>query len=135
MKREILFKGKLSHSGEWIIGNLIINKYGHPYIIPLDVFEQDGHHLIIDSDNPFWVDRNTVCQYINQVDKSGAKIFEGDYDSDGNCVIWCNKCNGFEFAQLDIPSKDICIPCHRCDGNFFFEDHISDFEIIGNIAD
>jgi len=34
-----------------------------------------------------------------------------------------------------VPTKDICISCHRCDGNFFFEDHINDFEIVGNVAD
>ena len=135
MKREILFKGKLSHSKEWIEGNLIIAQNGNPYIIPFDVFEPDGHHLIIDSDNPFWVDEYTVGQFINQTDKKGKKIFEGDFDNDGNCVVWCDNCNGFEFAQLDIPTKDICIPCHRCDGNFFFGDHINDFEIVGNVAD
>ena len=135
MKREIVFKGKLSHSKEWVEGNLIIAQNGNPYIIPYDVFEPDGHHLIIDSDNPFWVDEDTVSQFINQTDKKGKKIFEGDFDNDGNCVFWCENCNGFEFAQLDVPTKDICIPCHRCDGNFFFGDHINDFEIIGNIAD
>ena len=135
MRREILFKGKLSYSKEWIEGNLIIAKNGKPYIIPFCVFEPDGHHLIIDSDNPFWVDENTVTQYINQKDKNCKKIFEGDFDNDGNCVVWCDNCNGFEFAQLDVPTKDVCIPCHRCDGNFFFGDHINDFEIVGNIAD
>ena len=78
MKREILFKGKLSHSKEWIEGNLIIAQNGKPYIIPFDVFEPDGNHLIIDSDNPFWVDEDTVSQFINQKDKTGKKIFEGD---------------------------------------------------------
>lgn len=135
MKREILFKGKLSHSKEWIEGNLIIAKNGEPYIIPFSVFEPDGHHLIIDSDEPFCVDENTVSQFINQKDKNSKKIFEGDFDNDGNCVVWCENCNGFEFAQLDVPTKDICIPCHRCAGNFFFGDHINDFEIVGNIAD
>ena len=135
MKREILFKGKLCHSKEWIEGNLIIAQNGKPYIIPFAVFEPDGHHLIIDSDNPFWVDDDTVSQFINQTDKNGKKIFEGDFDNDGNCVVWCDNCNGFEFAQLDIPTKYICIPCHRCDGNFFFGDHINDFGIVGNVAD
>ena len=69
------------------------------------------------------------------VEGLAKKIFEGDYDSDGNCIVWCDNCNGFEFAQLDVPTKDICIPCHRCDGNFFFSDQINDFEIVGNVAD
>jgi hypothetical protein len=135
MKREILFKGKLSHSKEWVEGNLIIAQNGKPYIIPFEVFEPDGHHLIIDSDNPFWVDEDTVSQFINQTDKTGKKIFEGDFDNDGNCVVWCENCNGFEFAAIDVLTKDICIPCHRCDGNFFFGDQINDFDIVGNVAD
>ena len=135
MKREILFKGKLCHSKEWIEGNLIITQNGKPYIIPFDVFEPDGHHLIIDSDNPFWVDENTVSQFINQTDKKGKKIFEGDFDNDGNCVVWCKDCNGFEFAGIEVETKEQYLKCHRCDGNFFFADHINDFEIVGNVAD
>jgi uncharacterized phage protein (TIGR01671 family) len=135
MKREILFKGKLSHSKEWIEGNLIIAQNGKPYIIPFDVFEPDGHHLIIDSDNPFWVDENTISQFINQTDKNGKKIFEGDYDSDGDCIVWCKECNGFEFAGIEVETKEQYLPCHRCDGNYFFGDQINDFEIVGNVAD
>jgi len=134
-KREILFKGKLSYSKQWIEGNLIIAQNGDPYIIPFNIFEPDGHHLIINSDSAFWVDKNTVSQFINQKDKNGKKIFEGDYDADGNCIIWCNNCNGFEFGAIDIPTKDICIPCLRCEGHFFLGDQINDFVVIGNIAD
>jgi hypothetical protein len=72
-------------------------------------------------------------QFTGNKDKNGTDIFDGDFDDDGNCVVWCSICNGWEFAQLDVPTKDICISCHRCDGNFFFEDHISDFEIVGNV--
>lgn len=73
-----------------------------------------------------------IIQFIDKVDVNGYEIFEGDYDGDGNCVIWCNDCNSWQFAQLDVPTKDICIPCHACDGNFFLYEHINEFEIIGN---
>ena len=71
---------------------------------------------------------------IGNKDKNGNEVYQGDFDTDGTVVVWCEKCNGWEFGALDIPTNEICIPCHRCDGNFFFEDQISDFEVIGNIC-
>ncbi len=84
------------------------------------------------------IDRNqwallSYDQFTGLKDKNGNDIYDGDFDRDGNLVRWCQNCNGWEFAQIDIPTNDICIPCHRCDGNFFFEDHITDFEIFSNI--
>ena len=87
----------------------------------------------IDCEYPILTHGSKIVQFTGNKDKNGIEIYEGDFDSDGNCVLWCENCNGWEFAQLDTPTKDICIPCHRCDGNFFFEDHINDFEIAGNI--
>ena len=76
--RQIIFRGKLSHSKtQWVEGNLIIARDGQPYIIPTEIFEPDGHHLIIDSDNPFWVDSDTVGQFTHVFDNNGSKIFEG----------------------------------------------------------
>ena len=78
MQREILFRGELSHVNIWVEGNLIIANNGCQYIIPSDVFEPDGHHLIIDSDDPWRVDENTICQFTGLTDKNGTKVFEGD---------------------------------------------------------
>lgn len=78
-----LFKGKLLHSNEWIEGNLIIARNGQPYIIPFEIFEPDGHHLIIDSDSAFWVDSKTICQFTGQVDKYGDKLFANTLFSNG----------------------------------------------------
>jgi hypothetical protein len=78
MEKENIFKGKLSHSKEWIEGNLIIDKNGNSYIIPSEVFEPDGHHLIINSDSPFRVDKETVIQ--NKIPMKKYKIeFAEDY--------------------------------------------------------
>ena len=83
----------------------------------------------------FDIDPETVGQYTGIDDREGENIFEGDHDKDGNCVVFCERCNGWQFAQIDIPTKDICIPCHCCDGNFMFNDIINQFEITGNIHD
>ena len=126
MKREILFKGKSVNTGEWVesmtIAKGILNKKD-------DVFMEIGENK--------WVGivPNSLSQFINQKDKNGKKIFEGDYDDDGNCIVWCNECNGFEFAGIEVETKEQHIPCHRCHGNFFFQDQINDFEIVGNVAD
>ena len=134
MKREILFKARRIDTGEWVEGDLIHGfgrKYGRMFILPLTNIYPKGCNEL----DGWEVDTKTVSQFINKIDKNGKKIFEGDFDNDGNCVVWCDNCNGFEFAQLDVPTKDIWIPCHRCDGNFFFGDHINNFEIVGNVAD
>ena len=121
--REILFRGK-RNIGEWIYGYFIIANDGNTAIVERKI-----------NNNILSVVPETVGQYTGLTDKNGKKIFEGDYDADGNCIVWCDNCNGFEFAALDVPTKDICISCHRCDGNFFFGDQINDFEIVGNVAD
>lgn len=134
MKREIIFKARRIDSGDWVDGDLIHgvgNKYGRYFILPLTHIYPKGCHEL----DGWEVDSKTVSQFINQKDKSGKKIFEGDFDNDGNCVVWCDNCNGFEFAAMDAETKEIFINCHRCDGNFFFGDHMNDFEIIGNVAD
>lgn len=127
MRREILFKGKSINTGEWI----------ESMIVARETIKRKKDNMFMEIDGNKWVGivPNSLSQFINQKDKNGNKIFEGDYDADGNCVVWCENCNGFEFAQIDLETKDIYIPCHRCDGNFFFGDHINDFEIVGNVAD
>ena len=123
MKREILFRGKSKSTGEWFYGNLFVED------------AKGRTHVGITTKACFNIDHETVGQYTGVPDVNGKKIFEGDHDKDGNCVVFCERCNGWQFAQIDIQTKDVCIPCHCCDGNFMFNDIINQFEITGNIHD
>ena len=50
MKREILFKGKLLQSKEWIEGNLIIMQNKKTCILPIEAFNLYDNNLIINSE-------------------------------------------------------------------------------------
>jgi len=135
MNRKIIFRGKDHYTGEWIEGYLIErNKKSWivAYSLDKDPIGIINNHWFVNTPSAV-VDQKTVGQYTGLKDKNGVKIFEGDRNDDGDFVVFCESCNGWEFGAIDIPSGDIFIKCHKCDGNFFFEDVISDFVVVGNI--
>jgi uncharacterized phage protein (TIGR01671 family) len=133
--REILFRGKLNHSKEWVQGSLIISQWGNPYIYPNDIIEQDGHHIRFDSDAPFFVIPETVGQFIGKTDKNNVKIFEGDIITDKygrkSVIKWSNILGGF-IAEFVKPQHNGIQTYTLLSARGMAEEFL---EVIGNIHD
>lgn len=136
--REIKFKAKLSHSKQWVIGNLVIAQNGQPYIIPSEVFEPDGHHLKIDSDEPYWVDKETISQFTGLTDKNGVEVYEHNIIMTEIClmvVVYVATSASFgavplkQFNELSDKSNI------STDDMYWFDNDIVDFGLYGNIHD
>lgn len=74
MNREILFRAKQPHNGEWMEGYFCKDYAGVAYITTLDGVSTGV------------VDESTLGQFTGLTDKNGVKIFEGDIESSGGVV-------------------------------------------------
>lgn len=122
MNREILFKGKIKETNDWIYGNLVTElSTGRTFICDLDYFTEDTKL----SDVLLEVIPETICEYTGKNDNNGKKIFENDIIEEG--------CNGF--ISSVIYDNDIGTYKLKDLGNYYIKDASIEWEVIGNIFD
>ena len=145
MNREVIFRGKLSHSGEWVLGSLLKIDSKYHIVTESDMYE-DGHHIYQESDTPTWVDADTVGEFTGMRDRHGKKVFEGD--------VVRRKDSAFGYVDTGVVKYDCHLGAFVLEYEIYgrtyrssFEDGFSDndgkctiegtysYEVIGNIHD
>ncbi len=120
MAREILFKAKEKHDGDWIQGFLSMS---------------EGEYVICGKDGVgLFIDPNTICQNTGLCDKNGNKIWEND-------VVQHDFGNGYGSGD-GIGIQKAIIQYSKEYHSFLMKPindwqyaHLQDCEVIGNIFD
>lgn len=136
--RDILYKGKALHDGQWIAGSLAVMtgalNHGRAYILPSAegiAFEIYGDHPSYHIDGFVEIDQETIGQFTGILDMHGKLIFEGDRCRlERPCVIeygeitFVNGCFWFD-------TKGVAGMMRLCDAipNGF------ELEVVGNVYD
>lgn len=128
------FKAKRVENNSWVEGCLIyrtptvVNDKVYAAIIIFDTGLESTYNAYLELE----VYPESICRVVKYDNK---EYTEFDYNKDGEMLIFCSNCMGWQFAQIDIETKEICVDCHSCEGNFMFQDAIQKFEPIGNLHD
>ena len=137
--REVLFRGKSKHTGEWVTGAYVSKNW----YLNKGVVEESNIISYEDGDECLWhlIIPESISEFTGLTDKNGKKIFEGDI---------VNRGGGFYVVRYGKHLIDCCGCCyeyHQSVGFYLERDGynkksiISDYDtwndlyIIGNIHD
>ena len=121
--REILFRGKRTDNGKWVIGMLCQYHEGVKAVIA------DNHFGTFEGASEVYVViPETVGQFTGLTDKNGKRIFEGD-------VVRLYFVDTTEIGEIIWDEEWCKVAFLSEDGGKYGVDGTVEFEVIGNIHD